>query len=72
VAALPEPSTEEVGEVYQQLKSILGAAAAQQADISLLHRFKAPILLPTDPKDMGQRDTQGALDAEWLPHQKAF
>jgi PleD family two-component response regulator len=35
---LPAPSTNEVGEMYQQLKSILGTATAQQVESSLQHQ----------------------------------
>jgi hypothetical protein len=58
--ALPAPSTNGAGEVYQRLKSIIGGTVAQQAESSLLHQVEASILLPTDPKDGGQRATQGA------------
>jgi hypothetical protein len=34
---MPAPSTNGVGKVYQQLKNILGTAAAQQAKSSLQH-----------------------------------
>jgi hypothetical protein len=43
---LPAPFTDEVGEVYQWLKSILGAVAVPQAESSLLHRVEASILPP--------------------------
>jgi hypothetical protein len=56
--ALPAPSTNGAGEVYQRLKSIIGGTVAQQAESSLLHQVEASILLPTDPKDGGQRATQ--------------
>jgi hypothetical protein len=51
--ALPAPSTYGVGEVYQRLKSILGATAVQQMESSLLHRVKASILPPANPKNGG-------------------
>jgi hypothetical protein len=70
--ALPTPSTNGVGEVYQQLKSILDATAVQQAESSLLHWVEASILLPTDPKDGGQRATQGAPDAGTASSSKGF
>jgi hypothetical protein len=60
--ALSAPSTDGVGEVYEWLKSILGATATQQAESFLLYRVKAPILLPADSKDGGQMATQGAPD----------
>jgi hypothetical protein len=55
------PSIDGVGEVYQQLKSILGTAAAQQTESSLQH-WKASILTPVRPKDGGQRAAQGAIE----------
>jgi hypothetical protein len=63
--ALLAPSTDSVGEVYQWLRSILGATVVQQAESSLLYRVKASILLPppTNPKDGGQNATQGAPEA---------
>jgi hypothetical protein len=60
---LPAPSTNRVSKMYQWLKIILGTAATQQTESSLQHRVKASILLPTRPKDKGQRATQGTLDA---------
>jgi hypothetical protein len=59
---LPAPSTNEVSEVYQWLKSILGTVAAQQAESSLQHQVEASVLPPARPKDGGQRATQGTLD----------
>jgi hypothetical protein len=50
---LPTPSTNEVGKVYQQLKSILSTAVVQQAESCLLHRVKASILPRANPKDGG-------------------
>jgi hypothetical protein len=55
--ALSAPSTDGVGEVYEWLKSILGATATQQAESFLLYRVKALILLPADSKDGGQMAT---------------
>jgi hypothetical protein len=49
--------------VYQQLKSILGAIVVQQAESSLLHRVEASILPLANPKDRGQKATQGAPEA---------
>jgi hypothetical protein len=42
---LSAPSTDRVGKVYQQLKNILGTAAAQQAETSLQHRGGEPYTL---------------------------
>jgi hypothetical protein len=60
---LPTPSTDWAGEVYRWLKSILGTAIVQQAESSLLHRVEASIMPPANPKDGGQRATQGAPEA---------
>jgi hypothetical protein len=60
---LPTPSTDGVGEVYQQLKNNLGTTAAQQAESSLQHPDKASILTTACPKNGGQRFAQGALEA---------
>jgi hypothetical protein len=54
---LPAPSTIEVSEMYQRLKSILGTTAVQQAKNSLQHRVEASILPPPIPR-MGDK---------WLP-----
>jgi hypothetical protein len=60
---LPAPSTNRVGEVYQQLKSILGTATAQQVESSLQHQVEASVLPPARPKDGEQRATQRTQDA---------
>jgi hypothetical protein len=52
LVALPTPSIDEVDEVYQRLKRILSAAAAQQGECSMLHRVEASIL-PPSPGDRG-------------------
>jgi hypothetical protein len=57
--ALSTPFTNGVGEMYQWLKSILGTAAAQQAESSLQHRVEASVLPPARPKDGGQRAPKG-------------
>jgi hypothetical protein len=48
--ALSAPSTNEVGEVYERLKSILGTATVQQVESSLLHQADASIPPPPTPK----------------------
>jgi hypothetical protein len=60
--ALPAPFTDEVGEMYQWMKSILSIAAAQHAESFLQHRVEASVLTPARPTDGGQRATRGALD----------
>jgi hypothetical protein len=70
--ALPAPSIDRVGEVYQWLKSILGATITQQAERSLMHRVEASILLPVDPKDEGHRATQEALDVRMASSPDGF
>jgi hypothetical protein len=58
---LPAPYTNGVGEVYQQLKNILGTTTVQQVESSIQHHVEASILTPVCPKDRGQTATQGAL-----------
>jgi hypothetical protein len=70
--ALPAPSIDRVGEVYQWLKSILGATITQQAERSLMHRVEASILLLVDPKDEGHRATQEALDVRMASSPDGF
>jgi hypothetical protein len=55
--ALPAPSTDEVGEMYQWLKSILSTIAVQHAESFLQHRVEAYVLTPARPADGGQRAT---------------
>jgi hypothetical protein len=50
---LPTPSTDGAGEVYQQLKSILGTTTMQQAESSLLHWDEASIFAPHQPQRWG-------------------
>jgi hypothetical protein len=57
---LPAPSTDGVGEMYQQLKSILGTTTAQQAESSLQHWVEASVSPSICPKDGEQRAAQGA------------
>jgi hypothetical protein len=55
--ALPTPSTNRVGEIYQRLKSIMGITATQQIESSLQHWVEASSLPPACPR-MGDK---------WLP-----
>jgi hypothetical protein len=48
---LHAPSTNGVGKVYRQLKSILGTAAALQTESSLKHQVEATVSTPIHPKD---------------------
>jgi hypothetical protein len=48
--------------MYQQLKSILGTAAMQQAKSSLQHWVEASVSPTSAPRTGGQRAAQGALE----------
>jgi hypothetical protein len=52
--------TDGVGEVYQQLKSILGTTTVQHVESSLQHQVEASALTPNRPRHREQRATQGA------------
>jgi hypothetical protein len=64
---LPIPSTDGVGELYQQLVNILGIAATQQAESSLQHQVEASVLTPDLSKAGGKRPPKGLWRREWFP-----
>jgi hypothetical protein len=64
--------TNDGDKVCRRLKSILGVTAVQQVESSWLHQAMATILPPTDPKDGGQKTTQGALDAGMSSSREGF
>jgi hypothetical protein len=53
----PTPSTDEVDKLYQQLKDILGTAAAQQAESSLQRRAETSLLTLSRSKVGWQKAT---------------
>jgi hypothetical protein len=57
---LPIPSTDGVGELYQQLVNILGIAATQQAESSLQHQVEASVLTPDHSRQGAKGHPRGS------------
>jgi hypothetical protein len=64
---LPAPSIGAVGEMYQQLKNILGTATMQQAESSLQHQVNTSTFPPHVPRMGDKGPPKWPSTREWLP-----